>query len=485
MNAFVNSITNKATTKLTENGDVAFTTSLDSNVDLFFQIAAIRGQGDARATTLFELAYKANPDIASRVALWARDVRGGAGERQVFRAILKWLEVNDTERLMRILPLVPEVGRWDDLFVFTTTPVKEAAYALIAKQLVSDNPGLVAKWLPRETGSKKKIARELMAFFELRAKDYRRMIVSLSDTVEQKMSAKLWEEINFSHVPSVAASRYSKAFRKHQPERYGEFIQKAVKGEEKINASALFPYDVTKRSVDSQTQDALWNALPDYVPEDVSFIPLIDLSGSMTNHSISNEVNAYDVAISIGMYLAEKNKTAFRNLALAFAQKPSWIRIPESNSVRTKLDAVRRGEVGYDTNLDKAFEAIVDMAVNNNVPQEDMPQFLIILSDMEFNSSEWRVDRSRGYGYNAKPAEGVDSASERTKKKFKDAGYKVPNIVWWNIASRGGTTPIRADATGAVLVGGCSPAVVKTVLTGEVNPLTAMLNTVNVERYNH
>jgi len=471
MNTFVNAVTNEATTTTTENGALTYTTSLDACVDLFFQIAAIRGKGAGRVEPIFRRAYAQNPDLATKIALWVRDIRGGAGERQTFRDVMKILEKTDVDRLIRILPLVPVVGRFDDLFIFDNPKVKDAAFAVWGHALMNgDTAGLAAKWAPRETGAKKAVARELMKAYELTPKRYRVLITTLSNTVEQKMSANLWDEIEFSHVPSVAASRYSKAFRKHQPIRYDEFIQKAMSGEAKINASALFPHDVTMRTGDAETANALWKALPDYVPEGMSFMPVIDCSGSMwlPEAKVSKNVYAGDIAIGLGIYLAERNKSAFKNLAMTFASTPSYIKVPVTDSISDKVYSVRRAANGYSTDLNATFRLILKTAVENSVKQEDMPDYLLILSDMEFNVA----------GSNT-------TNFEEAKRQFAAAGYKTPKLIWWNIASRNGVVPVRAGDKGTAMVSGYSPAIVKSLLTGEIDPVSIMLKTVDVERYSH
>ncbi len=477
MNAFADAINDVSTTTRTENGDKAYTTSLNSCVDLFAQVAAIRGQGAKRATDVFSVAYKADPEIASRIALWARDIRGGAGERQVFKDILLFLEQNDVERLERILPVIPEIGRWDDLFIFQTKRIREQVLSMMAYAL-RDGDGLAAKWAPREGSKHKAFAKELREFMSLSPRAYRKLIVANTNVIETAMCAKDWDGINFSHVPSVASARYSKAFWKHQSERYAEFIQKATKGEVKINASALFPYECLKDSVNEQTANALWNQLPDYVPEGVSFMPVIDVSGSMTWTAVSPGLFPLTVAVSLGMYLAERNKSAFHNLAMTFSEKPEFIRIPKVDSVKQKYNSIVRSNVGGTTNLDAAMDLILSTAVANNVSQADMPQYLLIMSDMEFNGCamyDYKTGRNT-----------PNSVAERTAAKFKAAGYELPQIVWWNIQSRNGTTPVRADESGMTLVSGCSPAITKTILTGKrVTPFEAMMEAIGIDRYDH
>ncbi len=469
MNTFASAIRDNATTIRTENGDKTYSTSLDANVDLFFKISALRGKGAATAIDLFQKAYAQDMEIATRILLHARDVREGSGERQTFRDILLHVEKTDTDLLMRIINRVPELGRWDDLFILTSPLARARVFQMMADALNSGN-GLAAKWMPREHNKSMRWLRDgVRNILKLEKPAFRKLVSYLSDTVEQKMCANEWEEIDFSHIPSVASARYSKALWKRQTERYGAFIQKVTKGDDptvKINTKALFPYDVVKNTVDPLTANALWKNLPDYVG-DASFMPLIDLSESMDSAVGTTGLSCKTVAASLGVYLAERNKGAFKNLALAFADQPSWINVPTTDSIAAKMQAVFRGQKGYSTNLDAAMRKILDTAIQNRIVQDDMPQFLIVLSDMEFNA---------GWG-------GDTSAAERTVLAFKAAGYRVPSIVWWNIQSRGQTVPVRYDTKGMVLVSGLSPSIVKTVLIGDVDPKKAMLNTVLSSRY--
>lgn len=468
MNALANAIVNKSTTTRTENGDKTYSTTLAPVLDLFFRIAAIRSQPTTVATSLYDTAAGVDEDMATRVLLWARDIRSGAGERKVFRDIIRHMEKNYPDRLARILPLIPEVGRWDDLFVFETGYFRKLASEMMAKAILSGN-GLAAKWAPRENSAKKSFYNEIRTAMNLTPREYRKLVASNSKTVEQQMCAGNWEEINFSQVPSVASARYSKAFWKRQADRYGEFVNKAKNGEVKINASAIFPYDVLKSTVDSATADALWANLPDYVPANTSFMTIIDTSGSM-GVQVSPGISAMNVAISIGMYLAQRNKSAFKNLAMTFNSVPEWIRIPDTKTgIQQIARDIQRAPWGS-TNLDAAMQLIVTTAKQNRVSADDIPDYLLVISDMEFNAGGYYI--------------GDTSVSERTEKMFRDAGYKRPNIVWWNVNSRG-SIPVRFDEKGNALVSGCSPVIAKTVLSGEADPMKVMLRTVGIERYDH
>lgn len=464
MNSFTAAARNIGTTTETENGDVTFSTSLDACVDLFFQIGAIRGQKPERIRSLFSAGYGENPDLATKIALWGRDIRGGAGERQTFKEILKYLEVHDHDRVCRILNLVPEIGRWDDLFVLLESArVRPIVLKMYLSALAAKN-GLAAKWAPR----KGPIAKMMRDFFEWSPKRYRKTLVELTKVVETQMCAKEWGQINYEHVPSVASARYGKAFGRHDQERYAAYLDSVKKGEKKINTGAVYPYDITKGGVPDGTADVMWNALPDYVPEGISFLPIIDVSGSMTcSAGGSKSVTCMDVAISLGIYLAERNKTAFNRMCITFSANPSIIQIPKG-TIKEKVNFIAKQEWQMNTNLDKAMDLILKIAVDGNVPIEDMPNHLLILSDMEFD----------GQG-------GKAPVAARIRQKFEAAGYSMPNIIWWNIQSRHGHTPIRFDQPGMALVGGFSPSLMKSLLANEIDPVRQMMATVDIERYKH
>lgn len=473
MNAFTSAVLDKPDA-CTENGAQTYSTSLSALVDLFFQVGALRTQPDDRIDTLFSNAFRADPEKAVRIALWARNVRGGAGERRVFRRILVWLEANNPEYLARILHLIPAVGRWDDLFsILNNTTIAQSVLTMYG-QALRDRNGLAAKWAPREK-SNKLLAARLRGFMRLNASEYRRLITSGSKTVEQQMCAKNWGEITYSHVPSVASARYTKAFRRNDADRYGAYIN-AVKERKvdpatgeiaKINTEALFPYDVTKPEVlNSPTADALWDNLPNYVPEGLSFIPMIDVSSSM-EYSVGAGMRAMDVAVSIGMYLAERGTSAFKNIAMTFAERPSLFTIPEG-TLAHRVSCVKNQSWGGSTDVEAGLALIAEHGREHNVPQAEMPKMLIVISDMEFNANR-----------------GGTTAFAGARQLFKSLGYEMPAIVWWNVVSRNGVVPVRANQGNTALVSGMSPAVVKGLLGGEINPTAIMMKTIMDPQYDH
>ena len=468
MNAFVNAIATQEAR--TTNGMKAQTGTGKATVDLFYKIGASRGKnivGD------FTAAYVENQDVALRIAQWARDVRGGAGERQLFRDILVHLEKTDPDMALALLKKVPEVGRWDDIFVFSHPAMKTAAYNMLGDALRASN-GLAAKWTPR----KGKIAAEVRAHFGMTPKQYRKSLVALTKVVETQMCSGDWDNINFSHVPSVAARNYKKAFGRHTP-KFAEYVAALVKGTPgvKVNANAIFPHDVLKgvigsyRTSLSKTEldhvTAQWDALPNYVG-DASILPIVDVSGSMSCPAgKAGTVTCMDVSISLGLYLADKNKGVFKDTFLTFSTKSELVTL--KGNIIDKVTQMKGSNWDMSTNLHSAFEKILSVAVKAKAPQEDMPAMVLILSDMQFNACV-RND---------------DSAMQMIERKYAEAGYAVPKVVFWNLNSSD-NTPVSSDKSGAALVSGFSPAIMASLLGADVeqfSPEGIMMKTIMSPRY--
>jgi hypothetical protein len=460
-NSFVKAARSQPTR--TTNGMKAFTSTANSCVDLFYNIAASRGKDIIPA---FIAAYSEDPELAIRIALWARDARSGGGERQTFRNILAWLDNADPEYAARVLRKVPELGRFDDLLVVQNT--RETAFEIISEALNEGN-GLAAKWMPR----KGEDAVALRKYLGYSPKRYRKTLVNLTQVVEQAMCAREWSSINYDHVPSVAAARYQKAFGKHDPSGYTTWKNGLVKGESKVNASVLYPYDVIRSIArgDKKVALAQWEALPNYLPEGASILPMVDVSGSMTcragGHQSKSEITCLDVALSLGLYLADKNTGAFQDTFLTFSSHPELLHL--KGNLLQKMQQMNSSHWEMSTNLEAGFRLILDTAVNGNVPQSEMPQTVLILSDMQFNSCT---------RFNA-------SAKQMMDDMFRRAGYKIPNIVFWNINAAYGNAPVQYDAAGVALVSGFSPSLMTSILSGtDFTPANIMLETVMKERYN-
>lgn len=459
---------------LTENGMVTNSTSLNDCVNLFFQIGAMRGQDKTRLINMFVKAYEEDSLTAMRLLFWVRDIRGGAGERQIFKDIVKYLANNRTETMRKNLSLISEYGRWDDLLSFVGTNLEADALSLISDALKNGN-GLAAKWMPRpnvNNREKKRQASALRKFLKLTPGAYRKMLSDLSTTVEQLMCAKEFDKINYSHVPSRAMSDYMRAFGKRDGARFTAFIESVKKGDVKINAGAVYPYDIVKnlRYGSSSGADAQWNALPNFLENNnEQFLPVVDVSGSMCCAAGNNpNVTCMDVAISLGLYISERNEGAFKDTFMTFSSNPQLQVLKGSLSERVKQ--LSRAEWGMSTNIEKVFTNILNSAVSNKVPQSEMPTMILILSDMEFNSGT-------GGNWNK-------TAQEIFESKYAEAGYKMPKIVYWNIHARNNNFPVQFNKEGVSLVSGFSPSLLTNLLSGvDLTPYAMMMKVVSSQRY--
>jgi len=460
---------------VTENGMSTNSTSMNLCVDLFFQIGAMRGQDKTRLINVFTKAFGENPLTAMRLLFWARDIRGGAGERKIFRDIMEYLANNRTEVLGKNLHLVSEFGRWDDLLVLVGTSLESQALGLLSEALNSKN-GLAAKWCPRPNVSnreKKRWASALRKHMGLSPKEYRKMLVENSNTVEQLMCAKEYSKIDYSKLPSKAMSDYMKAFYKNDLARFQEYLSKVEKGETKINAGAVYPYDIIKNLNQGNAKGAnvQWDALPNYMENNSErFLPVVDVSGSMScSAGGSASVTCMDVAISLGLYISERNVGPFQDAFVTFSSRPSLQILKGSLSER--YNQLKRSEWAMSTNIEAVFNLILDKAKASNVPKEEMPTMVLILSDMEFNYAG-------GGTWNP-------TVQQMIENKYAEAGYTIPKIVYWNIQSRGDNNkPVHFDKNGTCLVSGFSPSLLTSLLAGkEMTPYSMMMSVIDSERY--
>lgn len=467
--AVINSSSRTENVARTTNGMKALKSTLSNTTDLFFKIGASRGK---TITDQFAKAYSEDREMALRVAQWARDVRGGAGERELFRQVLKHLEATNKDELLntRILENATEIGRWDDLLVFTDAQVKDKAYGMIREALESGN-GLCAKWMPR----KGPVSIELRQAFGWSPKFYRKRLVELTKVVESAMCAKEFDSINFSHVPSLAMSRYSKAFGKNAPDAFTAYKEALKKGDPKVakvNAGAVYPYDIVKnvRHGDKGLADEQWKALPNFIG-DASVLPIVDVSGSMTckagGYQSKSEITCLDVAVSLGLYCADKNTGPFKDVFLTFSTSPKFVTV--TGTLSQKVKTMERSNWDMSTNLHAAFDEILRVSISNNVAREDMPKILLIMSDMQFNCCT---------GYD-------DRAIQMIRRKYNDADYEMPAVVFWNINAQE-NVPVRFDEKGTALVSGFSPAIMKAVLAADMDAMTpeaVMKKAVMSDRY--
>lgn len=457
----------KKSQTLTTNGMVTNFTTLNSCLDLFFSIGAMRGKSKLRLNELFENAYKENALVATKILFWSRDIRGGSGERGIFRNILTELVKTNPETIKNNLHLIPEFGRWDDVLVLVDTQLENLVFELI-KDSLNKKDGLCAKWMPR----KGLIANRLRRYLKLNPKNYRKLLVELTNVVETKMCAKDWELIDYSKIPSIAASRYQKTFTRNDGERYQEYINALRSGDTKINAGALYPYDIVKSIYMGGNEDVCnkqWESLPNWMENvDERVLPVVDVSSSMECPAGGNpNLTCMDVAISLGIYISERNLGNFKDAFVTFSSRPKLQYL--TGTLKERITQLQRADWGYNTNLESVFNLILNQAKYHNISEDLMPTKILILSDMEFDEA------SNENSYSQTMIENM----------YEDAGYKKPDIIYWNLNGGGSNFPVEFDKSGAALVSGFSPSILKSILGCEnISPELIMMNTINNDRYN-
>lgn len=464
----------------TENGADAKNTTDSALLDMFATIGSMRNRSEDDIIQKFELAFQEDPLGAMRCLFWVRDCRGGAGERRVFRVLLPYIAQKHYEELYRNLELIPEYGRWDDFYALIGTPMEEQFWPFISwklfrdiKEMEAGRPcSLLAKWLKKADASSpntRKLGIYTAKMLGMSVYDYKRLCVKLRryiDVVEQRMSANEWDTINYPAVPSRAMMNYRKAFARHDQERFDKYLNKVQSGEQKINSATLYPYDIVEKILygheDSKVLEAQWDNLPDYVDGDVNAVVMADVSGSMYGRPLAT-------SIGLAMYFAERNKGAYHNLFMTFSRNPKFVEL-KGNNITQKINFISRADWDWNTDLEKALLKILDVAIENHCSQEEMPKSLIIISDMEIDCCTRQNHRENFYDY--------------VYRVYEEHGYKIPNVVFWNVDSRHDVFLADKNRKGVQLVSGQSASTFKNLIgCVDKTPIEMMYEVLNSERY--
>lgn len=458
----------------TANGAISNTSTLNPLLDFFSKAGAMRGR-EAEAVSLFKKAYTSDPTNAVRCLFYLRDIRGGQGERSVFRAILDTL---DDETMLKLTRWIPLYGRWDEVPVNTATAPKLLEAFQKDEQLMKEGKpvSLLAKWLPSENTSSNKTHKKAITLHRswgIKASQYRKRVVALRKYIkllEQKMSAKEWAEIQYDKLPSQAHRKHIKAFKRNDNTRYEEYLGKVEKGEAKINTSTLFSYEVYNllendhSGSNLQTANAMWKNLPDYTKGQNALVAA-DVSGSMTWGSAS--VKPISVAVSLALYFAERNEGIFKDYFLTFSDRSKLQKVYGSN-LKEKMDSIERADWAGSTNIQSAFDAILNAAISAKATADELPKVLYIISDMQFNQATYSNDETN---------------FEVAQRKFKDAGYELPHVVFWNVNATGNDAPATMYDDRVTLISGSNQSTFQYVVAGKT-PVESMLDILNSERYN-
>lgn len=471
----------------TENGAKTLRSSGSSCLDLFATVGALRQADERELIIRFVRAWAENKDLAVKILFYARDIRGGLGERKVFRTIMSYLGNNEPETVRKNLDFVAEFGRWDDLLVLFGTKCEADALAVISAQLEKDKAALqskgevslLGKWLPSVNASNAQARKNAMIvanYLGMNSAEYRKLLSALRaqiKIIENNLREKDYS-FDYSKQPSRALFKYRQAFYRNDAERYSEFLRSVSDGETVLKTGGLMPYEIISPVIRStfeltkeneQSINATWNALENF-PGDESALVVVDGSGSMYWNYGTSPL-PIEVSISLGMYFAERNKGVFANRFMTFSHNPQLIEIKGETIVDKVRYCMSYNECA-NTNIQKVFDTILSVAVSNNVPQRELPSKIIIVSDMEFDSC---TDNA-----------GVTNF-QYAKKQFKDHGYKLPQLVFWNVSSGNNQQPVGKNDRGVALVSGCTARTFSMVAGDIIDPYALMLEVLNNDRY--
>lgn len=485
--SFLDNIIKNSGKTLTQNGAVTNRSSGTYCLDLFFAAGAMRGASEDEITAAVTRAYAEDPVKTMKIVFFARDARGGLGERRFFRVAVKALAQFAPEAVERNIPYIAEFGRYDDLLVLLDTQCADKAMDVIRERLNEDiksmrdggKVSLLAKWLPSVNASSKatrNTARDVAARLGYSERSYRKTLSELraySDILENRLRERDYT-FDYSKQPSCAMFKYRKAFIRNDNERYVDYLNAVNSGKAKLNASVLFPYEITARCIglpvsdeERLALDTTWKSLPAF-GESGNSLAVIDGSGSMYGMRRGTSVRPADVALSLGIYFAEHNKGIFANRFITFSTSPQIVEIKGADIVEKTRFCATFNEVS-NTNLEAVFNLILATAVKSKAKQEELPEKLFVISDMEFDYC-------------------VDSGNDLTlydtmKAKFKQYGYKLPDVVFWNVNSFGNNVPVRYKDSGTALVSGFTPALFDMVIGKEISPEIVMNSAIESERY--
>lgn len=467
----------------TENGAATFATTQSDCLDLFATIGALRRESEEEIVTRFLRAFAENPDLAMKILFFARDVRGGLGERRVFRAILKWLCRHEEQSVIKNVQYIAEYGRFDDLLTLIGTPCEKAALDVIASQLAADlaaletdgEVSLLAKWLPSVNTSNKeavRLAKRIARHLKMSDAAYRKTLVCLRShirIIENNLREKEYT-FDYAKQPAKACFKYRKAFIRNDGARYRDFLRQVSAGDAKLHTGTLTPYEIiapffyTKVSEEERRSiDAAWNAQEDFTKGENALV-VLDGSGSMYGGAKPLPAT---VALSLGIYFAEKNKGAFHDHFITFSETPQLVEIKGRDILDKVRYCHRYGEVA-NTNIQRVFEVVLKAAMKNRVPAREMPQTLYIISDMEFDVCTEDASLTN-FAY--------------AKTLFESRGYRLPEVVFWNVASRRRQQPVTQNEQGVALVSGCTPRLFSMLVSGNRTPEEYMLAILGSERY--
>ena len=485
---------------LTENGAIAYESSGKKLLDFNFKLIQYRNLSSEHIQRDYAKVFFEDPVTAMKYMFYVGDVREGLGERRTFRECFDWLATNKPGYADALLEQIPKFTRWDNLVRLVDRPdFRDEVLDIITAQLAEDvdnmkagkSISLLAKWMPSANASSKETknrAKLIIKSLEISEKDYRKTLSSLRaylNIVEVKASANEWDKIDYESVPSQANIKYKDAFMKHDSYRRTSYLESLKKGTSKINASVTQPHEIVRSYVSSigiwgnpdvksydESLEQIWKALPSILTEDTLVVR--DGSGSMTSPvMMGSKTTCLDVATALAIYCAEHNSESWKDKFITFSSHPRFVSFKNCVTLRDKLVTCYGENDCSNTDIEATMQLILDTAVDNNLEQSDMPKNILIISDMQFDAGRG------GWSFNWD-----ESLFDSISREYREAGYKLPKIIFWNVCDRNHSTiPMQDNELGLILCSGFSTNNVKMFMSGEIDPYKVLLEQLNSDRY--
>ena len=489
INRLVNALNSRENMKVTENEAIGLSSTNSALYDMFALGGAYRTRSEADCILLFKNAFEEAPLLALKCLFYLRDIRGGQGERRFFRVCLKWLATHHSDIVRKNFANIAEYGRYDDFYTLVDTPLEKEMFKCIRNQinldLESKTPSLLAKWLKSENTSSAEscaLGNKTRIALGLSHKQYRKVLSHLRqkiNIVERLMSANQWDKIEFDKIPSKAGLIYRNAFARRDiiKEKYRAF---AADTNTKVNAGTLYPYEVVQKARECRWQglqntdrlmvNKYWDNLTDYFNGcSLNALAVVDTSGSMFGQPLN-------VAISLGLYTADKAKGPFHDHFISFSSRPTFIKCKGVDFV-DKVDRIYQQNLCENTDLEATFDLVLNTALQNRLSQSELPESLIVISDMEVDA----MTRTRIFGTSQYKSFDVKTDMAAMRSKWERAGYKMPKLIYWNVDARNNT--ILDESPDATFVSGCSASIFDQILKGKTG-LDLMYDKLNSDRYN-
>ena len=490
---FIQALENELNRSVTENGALGLKTTGKALLDMNFKVTSYRSKSEDEIVIDFSKSFNEDALLALKWLFYCRDIREGLGERRTFRVIMHYLANEYPKVVERVLKLIPEYGRWDDLVDILSsknTELDKTIVNIIRSQLIEDienmnNEGpttLLAKWLPSAKASSKATRAKagiLYHYLGMDGQEYRKLLSKLRSylkIVEKDMSNGRWTEIEYSAVPSKAMLKYNSAFIRHDKEGFSKYLEDVKSGKKKINSSVTYPYEIVHsymrgyyvNHVD-ETLEELWKALPKKSFSG-STIVVADGSGSMTSTIGGTKVTALDIANALAIYCSEQLEGEFKDKYITFSNRPQFVNLSNCKNLQSKIVEVLGHNEVADTNIEATFDLLLNTAIKHNMKQEEIPSNILIISDMEFNEAT--------YDYKV-----TNTLFDTIRYRWKEAGYKLPRLIFWNVCSRTNTIPIFENEMGVALVSGCSQNILDMIMSDELHPYKLLVDVLNSDRY--